>query len=98
MFLNLRVDVLVRFTPAEIQVGREHLHRQCVQFNDASIDRFMQQVFASDELVQAFIHPRLVKPGLLMGAWQHERYGRTGHCPVGKGSALRVQRPSRLPI
>ena len=73
---------LVRFTAAEIQLGREHLHRQCVQFNDAAINRFMQQVFASDELVQAYLHPRLVKQGLLMGAGLGPHSGRLGEMPA----------------
>src|ERR1035437_3517454 len=58
---------LVRYDANQIQALRAHLRRECVQFNDAAINRFLHTVFESDELVQAYFFPRMLPPAAMNG-------------------------------
>lgn len=53
----------LRLLPSDVDFLRQRLHGQRPQFGDPAVEQFVQQVFASDELVEAYFFPKVLGSG-----------------------------------
>jgi len=54
--------------PEEIELLRQRLHQQRPRLGDPALERFAQQLFADDLIVEAYFHPREQGRGADVGA------------------------------